>query len=365
MNKLKTNPNKIPIPSKLKSIEHLQTILEILNGHPDEYLPLSKLETEFKERLNLKDKLDQIALHNSLQNTLIFAEGINDKIGRPKTDTPEYLGAIAQIWQTKLIDMEPLSVNGKEENCYMIKIKGIEVLNKLQLNENIIKFNRSSDKASTALGVLTIFLVALAAIQILLFLYSQPALATYIVPTESMLAVVMLGVIIVERYFLFGSGDIKILKNKTDEKATKRWIIILVISSVITLFVIIGLWSLFRFANWSATTILETLVGVLVAYSIFIYGLILKYAAIPIQTKLCAWLEIKFMKDWKDKKKRMVFVPIAVFLRVIPILIILLWIALDFASASVSQIITYEVFGGITGAWALGLFFENFGIDRI
>jgi hypothetical protein len=57
------------------------------------------------------------------------------------------------------------------------------------------------------------------------------------------------------------------------------------------------------------------------------------------------------MKGWKrnDKKRRIILVPIAVFLRVIPILIISVWLTLDFASAGVSQAVTYGVLGGITG----------------
>ncbi len=352
------------IPKRLESIAYLRTILEILNEESDRYVPKSEIKTKFLGRLNPNKELDDVALENSLNNTLSYAEGINDKVGRPKVDTAEYLANVAQIWQTKLIEMEKLPINGKQEDCYMIKIKGIEVLNQMQLNKNIINFQNSSDRSSRAIFILTIFLVALAAIQILLFIDSQPGLAMYSTPTEIILAFVMLGVIIVEKNVLFDSSNIKTTKN-TDEKPKGNGIITFIIGSVITLALIILLWALFKFDNWSVATIRETIIGVIVAYSIFVYGLILKYLILPIQTKLFVKLGKGFMKDWKenDKKRRIVLVPIKVFLRVIPILIILLWVALDFASAGVSQAVTYEVLGGITGAWVLGIFFNDFGIS--
>jgi magnesium-transporting ATPase (P-type) len=156
----------------------------------------------------------------------------------------------------------------------------------------------------------------------------------------------------------------KMSKKSTGKNTQRSGIVILIIGSVITLILIICLLALFKFGNWSVTTISETIVGVIVAYAIFVYGLIVKYLTLPLQARLFAYLEKVCMMGWKrnDKKKRFVFVPIAVFLRVIPILIILVWITLDFASAGVSQTVTYGVLGGFTGAWALGIFFTDFGI---
>ena len=86
------------IPPKLKSLEKLEVLLEILNEQSDRYVPDSELKTEFKDRLNPNKKLDNTSLENSFNNTIIYALGINDKAGRQSTDTPEYLAAIAQIW---------------------------------------------------------------------------------------------------------------------------------------------------------------------------------------------------------------------------------------------------------------------------
>ena len=112
----------------------------------------------------------------------------------------------------------------------------------------------------------------------------------------------------------------KITRKTTVKKIQRRGIVIFIIGSVITLAVILALWALFKYFNWSAITIYETIVGVIVAYSIFVYGLIVKYLILPLQGRLFAYLEKECMKGWKrnDKKRRIILVPIAVFLRVIP-----------------------------------------------
>jgi hypothetical protein len=143
------------IPPKLKSLEKLEVLLEILNEQSDRYVPDSELKTRFKEHLNPNKKLDDTTIENSFNNTKVYALGINDKVGRPSIDTPEYLAAIAQIWQTKLIDMEQLTINGKKENCYMITIKGIEVLNQLRNS----KYSKDLLISSKRLEILTMILI--------------------------------------------------------------------------------------------------------------------------------------------------------------------------------------------------------------
>ncbi len=157
------------IPPKLKSLEKLEVLLEILNEKSDRYIPDSELKTKFKERLNPNKKLDNTALENSFNNTIIYALGINDKVGRPLIDTPEYLAAIAQIWQTKLIDMEQLPIEGRKENCYMITIRGIEVLNQLRNSRHskgLLKSSRRLEMLARVTGLLTIFLIVMAILSI-------------------------------------------------------------------------------------------------------------------------------------------------------------------------------------------------------
>ena len=144
------------IPPKLKSLEKLEALLEILNEQSDRYVPDSELKTKFKEHLNPNKKLDDTALENSFNNTKVYALGINDKVGRPKTDTPQYLAAVAQIWQTKLIDLEQFDINGKKENCYMITIRGIEVLNHLRNSRH----SKGLLESSRRLEILTFVLIA-------------------------------------------------------------------------------------------------------------------------------------------------------------------------------------------------------------
>ena len=346
------------VPEEVKHVKKLEALLDYFNSHPNRIIP----ESEIKNALG--DKFDG--------NTLTSASGIpessvfisnNELIKKNNFERATYYANLAKIRETSLIKLWPPEVGGTQG--YTITPRGIEVLNELQLNKNIIKFNESSDRASRAIAILTIFLVALAAIQILLFIDSQPALAMYETPTEIVLAVIMFGVIVVERNMLFSAGNKKPAKNESGEKTQRSWISILIIGSVITLGLIIGLWALFKYDNWSVATIRETIIGVIVAYALFVYGLILKDLILPIQTKIFAWLEKGCMKDREndDKKRRLILVPIAVFLRAIPIIIVIAWVALDFASAGVTQTVTYEVLGGITGAWALGLFFKDFGIN--
>ena len=154
---------------KLKSLEKLEVLLEILNEKSDRYMPDSELKTEFKERLNPNKKLDNTALENSFNNTITYALGINDKVGRPLIDTPEYLAAIAQIWQTKLIDMEQLPIEGKKENCYMITISGIKVLNQLRNSRHskgLLTSSRRLEMLARVTGLLTIFLIAITILSI-------------------------------------------------------------------------------------------------------------------------------------------------------------------------------------------------------
>jgi len=190
---------------KLKSVEHLGALLEILNDEPDRYVPLSELKKKFKEKLDPNNELDDnalIALNNSLNNTLSYAEGINDRLAPPNSiHTPAYLADVAQIWQTKLIDREVQTVNGKKEDCYMIKIKGIEVLNQLQLNKNIIKFNETSKGASDMIIILTIFLVALAILQMVDI--NQ-------ILKDLLLVILEVVLILVEVKFLYGDRRLKL-----------------------------------------------------------------------------------------------------------------------------------------------------------
>jgi hypothetical protein len=150
------------IQPKLESLKKLEVLLEILNEQSDGYIPDNELKTKFKERLNPNKKLDDTRLENIFNNTITYALGLNDKVGRPIVHTPEYLAAIAQIWQTKLIDLMPVSNEINKENCYMITIKGIEVLNQLRNSRH----SKELLILSKRLEILTIILIIFTAILI-------------------------------------------------------------------------------------------------------------------------------------------------------------------------------------------------------
>ena len=193
------------IPPKLKSLEKLEVLLEILNEKSDRYMPDSELKTEFKERLNPNKKLDNTALENSFNNTITYALGINDKVGRPLIDTPEYLAAIAQIWQTKLIDMEQLPIEGKKENCYMITIRGIEVLNQLRNSRHskgLLTSSRRLEILTLALIAFTGYLIVYSVASIMITCSGNAVCYTY--PLEVGFGVVItIAVLILILYFLY------------------------------------------------------------------------------------------------------------------------------------------------------------------
>ena len=190
---------------KLKSLEKLEVLLEILNEQSDGYIPDSELKTRFKEHLNPNKKLDNTSLENSFNNTTIYALGINDKVGRPLIDTPEYLAAIAQIWQTKLIDMEQLTINGKKENCYMITIKGIEVLNNLRNSRHskgLLTSSRRLEILTLALIAFTGYLIVYSVASIMITCNGNAVCYTY--PLEVGFGVVItIAVLILILYFLY------------------------------------------------------------------------------------------------------------------------------------------------------------------
>ncbi len=121
------------------SIQCAKTLLEILSGQPDTYVSKNKIKQEFQARLNHDGNLDNVALDNSLTNAINDAWGLNelsptDRISSsPNHNAPqtaEYIGAIAQVRQIKLIDKQSGS------DSYRITIRGTEFLNQIRLSES-------------------------------------------------------------------------------------------------------------------------------------------------------------------------------------------------------------------------------------
>lgn len=162
-------------PHKLESLEKLKILLEILNEQSDRYVPYDEIEKEFMKRVNSKKRFDVVDLRNKLVNVLSYAEGLRDDLppandkGLPDQYVPHtasYLADIAQIRYTKLIDRIrlPLKVEGKtkEQDCYMVTIRGIEVLNQLRNSSHSKELLISSKR----LEILTIILIIFTAILI-------------------------------------------------------------------------------------------------------------------------------------------------------------------------------------------------------
>lgn len=174
-------PKSIKLP-KLESLEKLEVLLEILNEQSDRYVPYGEIEKEFMKRVNSKKRFDEVDLRNKLVNVLSYAEGLRDDLpptnekGLPDQYVPHtasYLADIAQIRQTKLIDRMrlPLKVEGKtkEQDCYMITIRGIEVLNLLRnsrYSKGLLVSSRRLEILARVTGILTIFLIVMTILSI-------------------------------------------------------------------------------------------------------------------------------------------------------------------------------------------------------
>jgi hypothetical protein len=162
-------------PPRLESLEKLWILLESLNEQPDRYVPYDEIEKEFMKRLNHKKKFDEVDLRNKLVNVLSYAEGLRDDLppanekGLPDQYVPHttsFFADIAQIRQTKLIDRMrlPLKEDGKtrEQDCYMITIRGIEVLNHLRNSrhsEGLLASSKRLEILTLALLVFTGYLI--------------------------------------------------------------------------------------------------------------------------------------------------------------------------------------------------------------
>ena len=123
------------LPPKLKSVDKLEAFLTFLSNNPNRYVPRGDIEKA------LKDKFDN--------NVIAYALGLNDRVAPPNRSgipdpnarqTASYLADIAQIRQTKLIDVKMVYLDyprsRTQQDGYILTGKGIEVLNQLQLKRS-------------------------------------------------------------------------------------------------------------------------------------------------------------------------------------------------------------------------------------
>ncbi len=130
---------------------------------------------------------------------------------------------------------------------------------------------------------------------------------------------------------------------------------ILIVGSVITLFLILILWAAATVKLANALASYETIVGIFVTYAIFLYELLMITMVNPIQKWVSRCLRITS----RTRGIRILLAKVVnVLLSVVPIITVLFFITIYFASTSA----LYEILGGITGAWALGYFFKFFRV---
>lgn len=341
--------------SKIEGDSRLETLLEILNEQPDRYIPLSEIKSKFKLRYN--EEIDQVALENSLTNLSLSIEGLpelppTNKRGLPDNLTPhnaEHLANIAQIRQTKLIDRMRLKLKENdrlvEQDCYMITIKGLEMLNQLRLNRNIVKFNESNDRVSYAIALLTILLVTLYVIQILYQAISVPKNLVI-----AALALIMVCVLVVEYKLLF-----KRSKKEIERKPAGKLKQVIVITIFVLFFslIIIAATKLF---NWSDLAAQTTVTGLFGAYGFYVLE---KYVldAILVSNRILKYIISAIV--------------LIAFLFVLISSLVITQAALSLVSGFVgfqfvpiSQNILYEDFGGVVGSWAMYLITMVLGLKK-
>lgn len=145
-----------------------------------------------------------------------------------------------------------------------------------------------------------------------------------------------------------------ILKNKH--------LIYLGLCSGIVLFLIFLLLGLAYFKVEPAIAVSETIVGVIVAYAIFVYEWFIAY--VFSFKKIQALQSFRRSSGWKNRIKYIAIRSILILIRTAPILLILLLISFDFSIVKVNIETLREVLGGITGAWALGIFLYILRFER-
>jgi hypothetical protein len=165
-----TKPQSIE-PPKLESLEKLEVLLEILNEQSDKYVPYNEIEKEFMKRVNSKKKFNEVDLRNKLVNILNYAAGylrddvpLSNETGSGLSYVA-YLADITQIRNAKLVIWWRCSKKGgktRDQDCYMITLRGVEVLNHLRNSRHSKDLLISSKR----LEILTIILIIFTAILI-------------------------------------------------------------------------------------------------------------------------------------------------------------------------------------------------------
>jgi hypothetical protein len=124
--------------------------------------------------------------------------------------------------------------------------------------------------------------------------------------------------------------------------------IYLLFGSGIEVLLVIFLALVAHFGWINAKAIYETIVGVFVAYAIFIYDI-----SVSVLSN-----RFRILSTTKSKIINIIVI------RTVPVIGILFLVALDFSTVNISINTLYEILGGITGTWALGMFFYVFRLQK-
>jgi len=162
---IKNTNNKSKIKHNLNLLDFLYKFLTILNNQPARYMPESEFRKIFSRSVRKFGYTDENEINNIFNTLLVDFQGLNaglapnDKTGIPDQKAPqnaEYLADVAEIRQTKFIDMLSLG----KENGYSITPKGIEFLSSLNLQKSSLRLEKSTLRLIELTGLLAVFALA-------------------------------------------------------------------------------------------------------------------------------------------------------------------------------------------------------------
>ena len=143
---------------------------------------------------------------------------------------------------------------------------------------------------------------------------------------------------------------------------------ILLLASLITLLLLAILIGSFYLKWFPASTIRETIIGIIVAYSMFVYQWLITYYISPLKNWLTK-LEISALKKWAplNKIKNILTYTFPTvtdgLLKIIPIIVIIFLLTINLSAYNLGPATLDEILGGVVGAWALEIFFFEFKIN--
>lgn len=189
----------------------------------------------------LQGLLDHLKTNYIDKDITVTKSELNEKFGANIVNDASNQGLIQELGRSN---------NDDTRNPVIITIKGYELLNQIKFNQNISEFKTASDKSSSIIVFLTIFLVVISVLQGVLVILTMTPQA-YALHRQSILEtlavfLVIMAVLVLIEIKIFNIVDLlKSVVNKTlhveaNSNAYKYIILILAIIGIVIMTVIIA-----------------------------------------------------------------------------------------------------------------------------